>query len=487
MDTYQTQGKGSAEPISNAGYKLVAPKLLLRVEDHGREGRIVRSDGDSLSLDALQAACEASGARLMREFNLDLEGATGNAAVKRSDGELELAADAPLQLVTPAQEALQSAILHQDEYGELRWILPRQSSAEGEKTFDLPPLPAGPAHRGPVTQKIRRIVKVIAWVAGDVIGHLALNLVTNWEQKHRPYALLGYNNRQFTSSPNWDRIKNGGKALLFLHGTFSTAQAAFSGLLADEAHIKSLEQAYEGRIFAFNHPSLHASPKGNIQQLSTLLPPELQRLEVDMITHSRGGLVGRELIAQSQQASLPGLKVNKAIFVAGPHQGTILTDEQHWITLLDTYTNLLLKLPDNAVTVILEGIISLVKILGGSTVRGLPGLQAMRPGGEYLQSLAQADLAEAQIHTIGARYLPMGDNVLGMLKGLALKIILKKLFGEDSDMVVPTLGSLSVKPDDPALVPPKRQLLLNSDSAINHMNFFQSAVVNRQLVNWLTI
>ncbi len=486
MDSFQTQGKPSAEPISQAGYKLKAPQLLLRVEDHGKEGRIVRSDGDDLPIDALQKACEANGARLMRQFNLDLEGASGSAAVKRSDGELELSAEMPITLLTPAQEALQSAILHQDEYGELRWILPSHTTAEGEKTFQLPPLAAGPAHRGPVTQKIRRIVKVIAWVASDVVGHLALNLVTNWEQKNRPYDLLGYSNRQFSGTPNWDRIKSGSKALLFLHGTFSTAQAAFAGLLADETHIKGLEQAYEGRIFAFNHPSLHASPSGNVQQLAALLPPELKDLEVDIITHSRGGLVGRELIGQSQQAKLPQLKVNKAIFVAGPHQGTILTDEQHWITLIDTYTNLLLKLPDNAVTILLEGLISLVKILGGSTVKALPGLQAMRPQGDYLQQLQKIDLSTTQIYTMGARYLPMGKSAAAILKGLALKIVLKKLFGEDSDMVVPTQGSLQINPqDDRAHLPPQRQLLFDTDSAINHMNFFTQSVVNKQLLQWL--
>ncbi|MEL6143710.1 MAG: hypothetical protein AAFU67_19095, partial [Bacteroidota bacterium] len=161
MDVYKVEGKSQAEPISNAGYALVAPNLILRVEDHGREGRIVRSDGDSLPIDALQAACEANNARLMREFKIDLEGATGGAAVKRSDGELEMTHDQPLALVTPQKEELQSAVLHQDEYGELRWIYPAATDA-GQNVYHLPPVKAGMAHRGPITKKIRRIVKVIS-------------------------------------------------------------------------------------------------------------------------------------------------------------------------------------------------------------------------------------------------------------------------------------------------------------------------------------
>ncbi|MEM9836663.1 MAG: hypothetical protein AAF828_09185 [Bacteroidota bacterium] len=485
-DTKNTQGKRQPEQIAdNADYHLLAPDLLFEVADHGNKGRTVRSDAASLPIDAFAAACEAAGARMMREFKLDLEGAVGGAATKRSDGELELNAAKPIQLLTPKKDELQSAVLHQDEYGELRWILPTTKHANGQKVFNLPPMQAGPAHRGPVTQKIRRIVKVIAWLAKDVVGQVALNLVTNWEKKHRPYKLLGYNNRQFTATPNWDRLREG-KSLLFIHGTFSTAEAAYEGLLKDEANIKALEQAYEGRIFAFNHPSLHANPAGNIQELMTMLPPDMRGKDVDIVTHSRGGLVGRELMAHTQAGTSPGLKVNKAILVAGPHQGTILTKPEHWISLMDTYTNLLLKLPDGPITIILESIISLIKIIGGNTVSALPGLQSMLPKGNYLNDLGSRSLGNAQLYTMGARYLPMGDNLVGIVKSLALKVVLKKLFGEDSDMVVPTGGSLNFGPEEAPLIPRDRQMLYDSDSAVNHLNFFTDDRVNGQLVSWLT-
>lgn len=486
MSVHKTQGKSQPEKIAEtADYYLMAPDLYFEVEDHGREGRVVRSDADAIPMDAFAAACEAAGARMMREFKIDLEGADGGAATKRSDGELELKNAKSIQLMTPKTEALQSAVLHQDEYGELRWIFPTETSPAGPNVFDLPPMPAGKTHRGPITAKIRRIVKVVAWLASDVIGQVALNLVTNWEAKNRPYSLLGYHNQQFTGAPNWDRIREG-KSLLFIHGTFSTAEAAYHGLLEDTAQIKKLEQAYEGRIFAFNHPSLSASPAGNIQQLATLLPEEMRGKPVDIVTHSRGGLVGRELMAQTQSATGPGLQVEKAILVAGPHNGTILTNEKHWVSLLDSYTNLLLKLPDGPITIILEAIISLVKILGANTVKGLPGLQSMLPEGDYLKDLGSRSLGNAQLYGMGARYLPMGQGAVGIVKALALKVVLKKLFGEDSDMVVPTQGSLSFGPEDAPLIPRERQMLYDSDSAVNHINFFNNQRVNGQLTDWLT-
>ncbi|MEL6143079.1 MAG: hypothetical protein AAFU67_15855, partial [Bacteroidota bacterium] len=328
------------------------------------------------------------------------------------------------------------------------------------------------------------IVKVISWLAGDVIGHIALNLVTSWEKKHRPYGLLGYDNGELKGAPNWDRIREG-KSLLLFHGTFSTCPTAFGGVLGDSATRKALEQAYEGRIFAFNHPSLHANPAGNIQQLKTMLPPELNGVDVDIVTHSRGGLVGRELMAQSAAGNLPGLKVNKAILVAGPHQGTILTNSEHWTKLIDTYTNLLLKLPDGPVTIILEGLISLIKIIGGSTVKALPGLQSMLPSGDFINQLSSREVAHPQVYTMGARFLPVGEGALGIAKSVALKIVLKKLFGEDSDMVVPTAGSLDLGENTALQVPTNQRALFDTDSLVNHLNFFENERVNRQIVDWL--
>ena len=54
------------------------------------------------------------------------------------------------------------------------------------------------------------------------------------------------------------------------------------------------------------------------------------------------------------------------------------------VELVDTYTNLLTKLPDNVVTIVLEAVVSLVKIIGGAVTGHLPGLVAMLPQGDFL-------------------------------------------------------------------------------------------------------
>ncbi|MEO0790432.1 MAG: alpha/beta hydrolase, partial [Bacteroidota bacterium] len=435
MDTYIVKGQSKPEKISAADYQIMAPGLQLKVKDYGREMPVMRSESGLFDEDVWLKACSGGEVKAMRTFEIELEDAAQAKGKKRSDGSLEMTVEAPMKIMAPSNPQRQSAILHEDESGQLRWVLPHAKSEDGTvEEFELPPVPAGRVHRGPITKKIRRIVKVVAWLADDVVGHVALNLVRAWENKNRPYGLLGYDNGQLVERLNVDRLK-AGKCLLMLHGTFSTGPSAFAGLLADDVARTAIEQYYQGRVFAFNHPSLHADPAGNIQELNALLPEELRGHQVDILTHSRGGLVGRELMAQTQAGQGPMLNVNKAILVAAPNVGTILTNRDHWITLIDTYTNLISKLPDNALTIILEGLIGLVKILAGSAVKALPGLQAMLPEGEYVKGLDQRALGDSQIYTMGARYLPAGDGVIGLAKSYALKVVLQKLFGEDSDMV----------------------------------------------------
>jgi hypothetical protein len=101
------------------------------------------------------------------------------------------------------------------------------------------------------------------------------------------------------------------------------------------------------------------------------------------MTHSRGGLLGRELIEQQTHfaSAARKIRVHKAIFVAAPNLGTILTDGDHGVDLLDRYTNLLTDLPDDAFTLTMEGVLALVKILALPNSKFLCG-RHIEHGGE---------------------------------------------------------------------------------------------------------
>ena len=79
-----------------------------------------------------------------------------------------------------------------------------------------------------------------------------------------------------------------------------------------------------------------------MEKLAQMLPNDIA-LDCDIITHSRGGLVGRELIERMTEKQLDKRKLNirRAVFVAGPLDGTVLADGEHMFDFMDRYTNLL--------------------------------------------------------------------------------------------------------------------------------------------------
>ena len=83
------------------------------------------------------------------------------------------------------------------------------------------------------------------------------------------------------------------KCLLFLHGTFSHASAAFGDLAQDPSAFDALAAAYGGRVYAFNHLTVGRAPGDNVKDLR----PLVAGARVDVVTHSRGGLVLRALAA----------------------------------------------------------------------------------------------------------------------------------------------------------------------------------------------
>jgi pimeloyl-ACP methyl ester carboxylesterase len=83
--------------------------------------------------------------------------------------------------------------------------------------------------------------------------------------------------------------------LLFIHGTFSNCDSNFTEIRAapNDAGNKFLEKADEkyDLILTFDHPTIGVSPIMNAFDLAALLRPFPKKL--DIICHSRGGLVAR--------------------------------------------------------------------------------------------------------------------------------------------------------------------------------------------------
>ena len=492
---------GSSEPIqisSASGFSLHAPGMHGMVKEMDASEATTRGPGvEDQMHKKIMASIAANDVLLFNQFEIEIEkdeyegadeSTTRAAGITRTTDKGEPA----MVLNTPkTRKNMMCAVLHTDEYGENRWVFPEEQD-DDQFSFMLPrqgaePIPdSGSNVRGIITKGIRRLVKVFAWLADDLIELGALALVKKWETKKRPYALnlIAPGNTDGLQM-DWDMIA-GKRSLLLLHGTFSTWQAAFDGLIKSD-WMKNIHDFYEGRVFAFNHPSLHHFPADNVKEFLKL-KPEGADLNIDMVTHSRGGLVGREIIERLGELDAKDhhIKVNKAIFVAAPHQGTILTDKDNWIKLIDSYTNLLTNLPDGTATIILESLITFIKVVGGGAVASMPGLQAMQPKGDYMKRLNSTKVVDTIYYSMGASYVPYDEQLLIRFGKKVLMKALAKIFGEDNDMVVPTLGSFDAGVTAGGFpISPDRQAKYELDADLNHLNYFTNDIVNKKIFNWL--
>jgi len=493
--TNETQLTGSSKPVSLAiGYTLQAPGLVGVAEKMEKKTGVAARSAQSIDPFALALSNAKASQAAHFEFTIlaDRQAAPPATASRSARALTTPLPPAPgIEFTTPKPPARsKSIVLHTDEQGEMTWIWPHKTTTR-KTYFQLPRGAAQPAatsqERGPIIAAMRRVVQVITWATDEIVGDMALYFAQQWEEKNRPYGFYYVQPGKFGGEVPWGRMGEG-RSLLLLHGTFSTGDGAFAGLIYSD-WLRKMNDYYGGRIFAFNHPSLHHSPEQNIQQFRKMLPPEVRNLQLDVVTHSRGGLVGRELSERfgAPEGQDKRVQVKRTVLVAGPNSGTILTDRQHWSSLIDAYTNLLVGLPDNAFTITLEGILTLIKIVGGGAVHGLPGLQAMLPSGDYVRMLNKAPKTGGSYYALAAQYVPNEEQFWEQTKKRMLVGALRKIFGEDSDMVVPTQGCYALQPQVAGFsIPQERYKVYGPGEDTHHLNFFQKEAVNKQLHDWLT-
>lgn len=128
------------------------------------------------------------------------------------------------------------------------------------------------------------------------------------------------------------------RCLLFIHGTFSKSQVLFDELEQTAEGRRFLEKAakhYGGEILAFDHPTLSVSPLLNALDLTRLFAGSAA--PVDVVCHSRGGLVARWWLEVLRP---PGAPAGRAILVGSPLAGTSLASPVRLRAALNLVTNI---------------------------------------------------------------------------------------------------------------------------------------------------
>lgn len=396
-------------------------------------------------------------------------------------------------------------LLLADEQGVLSWHFPEPvgmgagATSRGAATirFVIPrevatAPPAGGAERAPsdrslVTLVGKKILSVLVYpIATALVGKGAQFLAERWEGEHRPHVVRPFGVGDYgqpahagLDAQGWSRLASG-RSLLFVHGTFSTAHGSFAGLPPDT--MTALATAYGGRVVAFDHPSLSVDPLTNAKTLLGLLPPGL-RLDLDIVGHSRGGLVARHLAARMADARA-SVDVGRLVVVGTPNAGTPLADPKHVGQLVDRFTSLLNLIPPGpwtAVLDVLDAVLEVVKIVGQGALTGLPGLAAMNPVGPYLKGLP-ASAPGSEVFAIDADFEPTGSLAsLWRVPESALDRVFDQLA---NDAVVPSEGVWKAAASG-LTVPDERRVHFAADAGVWHCSYFARPEVSRALVSWL--
>ena len=339
-----------------------------------------------------------------------------------------------------------------------------------------------------------------------VIGTWAVNLVTGTAQDPLELQLA----RQFDKglvpferlvevredstlatlrSGQWKPLAAGDRVVLLIHGTFSKATSPVMGFDFDAnkspSHFfrdvtaqwakqnKTDKNSPSMRVIAYDHWTLSKSPLDNAADLAKALhdldPQLLSEGRLDLIVHSRGGLVARSFVElkfeAAQEAAFPVEKrcaaVRRVIFIGTPNAGTQLANPVNAGRLADFLVNLA-HLDEFGFFARMSGL--LAQVVVHSELGKIPGLRAQNPNlrstpGELLYrlhlqetSVFEADNQfkagqEQKYWCVAANYEPYDDkgatDLTGIgehLKAVGLDTAFDAFYDVTNDLVVDTHG-----------------------------------------------
>ena len=286
---------------------------------------------------------------------------------------------------------------------------------------------------------------------------------------HRRYKIVKYNalSNDFDDCQNpQSELRSNAKTLLLIHGTFSSTKGSFGGLLETEhAPTKWLQQKslqYE-QIIGFNHSTIMHNADDNLRHFRELLQGiQFTDKPLDVVTFSRGGLVGKQLICGLSNEFFP---VRKAALVSCANGVGYFTAAQQ-LGLLFRYLKKSPYVPD----VEMGCIISLFAQHSAKFFLSRPGAMQMTIGDPSLDSILNALPAPqnktVQFYAISGRWtknVGKDSNLLKRIGQRGANILTIPILGTPNDFVVNTSRQQLLPPGYESVCPPL---------ACTHTSFF---------------
>jgi CHAT domain-containing protein len=304
------------------------------------------------------------------------------------------------------------------------------------------------------------------------------------------------------------------RALVLIHGTFSKTASPVDGFGPD---FMAWARQHYRFVLGLDHWTLSKSPDKNAQllidELRAFNPELIKPGSLDVIAHSRGGLVARsfcELLGQ-------GAAVRNLIFLGTPNCGTDLANSKNWGSFADLLVNMT-GMEGSEPFGRLAGV--LAQLAAVEVKEEIPGLLAQSPEEIAIPNTFLNRLQNAKIDRGTMRYgvvcsefeptvlVPNLRHILKKARDASVNATLDALFDSANDLVVNTAYAWGIgysptagNEDLPAFLPDRRVLLYSPPGTkftppkgvkavtalgVHHCNLFSQPRVRETIQTWLT-
>ncbi len=297
-----------------------------------------------------------------------------------------------------------------------------------------------------------------------------------------------------------------GKMVLVMHGTFSNSDRFFRSLVQSEHGsnlLEFLEKHYRRAIFTFDHPTLSVGPILNAIDLQRALGTS--KAKIDLIAHSRGGLVSRWY---TELFDPLGTTCRRVICVGSPLAGTGLASPHQLRIALRQLTNygwalseatrlasmaipvlsvmeVLLQVSTamtslgSKLPVVDAGVALIPGLFGQSRVANNPEILRLRQSPRWKDERFFAVTSNFESQRIGWRFWR------SFRKDYWLDKASNALFESDNDLVVDTASMSHLH--DRYLIPKSRRLDFGTNDRVHHVNYFDFAETTNFIVKSLSV
>ncbi len=321
--------------------------------------------------------------------------------------------------------------------------------------------------------KFKAITDLIGGAEAKIIHFIAEKI----EKRLKDEGIKGFDPQapQFNSilsSDDLKTMKSRGRMALYIHGIFSSIGGAFSAVQNDADLMQALRAKYPGGLIGYDHFTVSRRPQENAEMLLSELP---SGLDLDLICHSRGGLITRAMLELDSLSSLSQLQnFHNAVFVASANQGSALAVEANWNRLINIFIGLSSLFGNVGVSVDL--LLGLLKVLAHGAFE-LPSIKDLQPGSDLIQSLNAGKNPRLEHASLVHANFDHAQSTLLKAADFAVDTVFA---GEANDLVVPFPEAIVFEPTA-ASVSVKTIQSYNTDGTgqgkVLHTNYFSQPEV----------